>query len=200
LNVLNDVPSWVWTILIAIATTIVVEYAAKPRLEARKARLLRDRNQLDDLIFAFQGVGLRLGALVSTPIFVDELIQTVYESQLDELVDELASAIKALTRLSPWFAQRHADHIGKAAYFLSYIEGLARSARKGSSEADGLLRQHGAELEKFDVYFRVYVGLHDSVEPWWKRLFWRAFLRRDYEKASAEVVDEIRRRNLLSGS
>ena len=43
---------------------LVVEYFAKPRLEARKSRLIRDRQQIDEVIFAFQKAAMLAAALL----------------------------------------------------------------------------------------------------------------------------------------
>ena len=51
-------------VLVALITTLVVEYFAKPRLEARKSRLIRDRQQIDEVIFAFQKAAMLAPALL----------------------------------------------------------------------------------------------------------------------------------------
>lgn len=45
----------------ALVTTLMVEYLAKPRLDARKERLLRDRRQIDQVVFGLQKLGLHMG-------------------------------------------------------------------------------------------------------------------------------------------
>lgn len=99
---LDWVPTWVWTILIAVATTVVVEFAAKPRLEARKARLLRDRTQIDEVIFTVQGVAMQLGALLEIPTgSTTPLRFAIYTEQVKELAESAANARRAISRLSP---------------------------------------------------------------------------------------------------
>lgn len=189
---LDWVPPWVWTILIAIVTTVVVEYAAKPRLEARKARLLRDRTQIDEVIFAMQGLAMQLGGLLTVPTGATTPLQfAIYTEQVKEISAAASAARTAISRLSPWFAMNHAAHVGRTVGYLAYIEGLARSTLEGASGGDAALRDAGGQLDKFDVYFRVFVGLHDSQEPWIKRAFWRAATRRTYERQSAATVEAI---------
>lgn len=50
-------------VMVALLTTLVVEYAAKPRLEARKARILRSRAEVDEFVQGSQKLGPLVHAL-----------------------------------------------------------------------------------------------------------------------------------------
>lgn len=167
-------------IIVALLTTIVVEAFAKPRLEARKARLIRDRQQLDELIYAFQKVSLLGSSLLSQPQMTSRF-KDIVSSQLDDFVASIDALLSCLSRLSPKYVGKHKTHIGRTASFMGYLKGLAVSARQSEgSELEGL-RSAVGYLERFDVYFLVHLDFKDSQEKLIKRLFWKNFSAKDYE-------------------
>lgn len=170
-------------VLVALATTLVVEYAAKPRLEARKARILRSRADVDEFVYACQRLGLMGGALPTgsqmraTPDLVEYARQAV--TDMDAAA---AEATRVLSRLSVRYVSAHVDHIAKTATFLGFVRGRCHGAAVDPMTAVDGLKSLVGELENFDLYFRVHLGLGDSQEPFIKRVFWRAATQTDYAK------------------
>lgn len=177
-------------VFVSLATTLVVEYAAKPRLEARKARILRSRAEVDEFVYAAQGLGLLAGALPDSiqlrksPALVEYARESI--SELDTAAIE---ATRVLSRLSVRYAIAHHDHIAKTATFLGFVRGRCHSAASHPAESVDDLKAVAGDLEYFDVYFRVHLGLGDSQEPLVKRLFWRAATQDEYaERADATLA------------
>lgn len=168
-------------VLVALATTLVVEYAAKPRLEARKARIMRSRAEVDEFVYACQRLGLLAGALPAssqlraTPDLVEYAVKAV-----TELDAAAAEATRVLSRLSVRYAIAHGNHIAKTATFLGFLRGRCHSASADPLRTVDELKDVAGDLEKFDVYFRVHLGFGDSQEPVIKRVFWRAVTQHDY--------------------
>ena len=177
-------------ILVALATTLVVEYAAKPRLEARKARILRNRAEVDELVYACQKLALLGGALPdtsqlrATPALVDYSREAVAE-----LGVAAAEATRVLSRLSVRYAMVHGAHIAKTATFLAFLRGRCHGASVDPLVGVDELKDLVGDLGDFDVYFRVHLGLGDSQEPLIKRVFWRASTQSDYARqADATLI------------
>lgn len=177
-------------VFVALITTLVVEYAAKPRLEARKARIIRSRVEVDEFVYAAQRIGLLTGALPdseqmkTTPGLVEYARHAI-----TELDDAVGDAARVLARLSIRYASTHGEHIAKTATFLGFLRGRCRlSATEPERRVDDL-KAVASDLEHFDVYFRVHLGLRDSQEPLLKRLFWRVVTQDDYsDGANAALV------------
>jgi hypothetical protein len=95
-------------VLVALATTLVVEYAAKPRLEARKARILRSRAEVDEFVYAAQRLGLLTGALPDSGQLQrnPDLVGYAREA-ISELQNAAADATQVLSRLSLRYAMAH---------------------------------------------------------------------------------------------
>ncbi|HTN99190.1 MAG TPA: hypothetical protein VL068_00840, partial [Microthrixaceae bacterium] len=77
-------------VLVALATTLVVEYAAKPRLEARKARIIRSRAEVDEFVYVAQRIGLLTGALPDS-----EQVRSIpgLDEYLRHAIEELDTAV-----------------------------------------------------------------------------------------------------------
>lgn len=168
-------------VLAAIATTLVVEYAAKPRLEARKARILRSRSEVDEFVYAAQRLGLLAGALPTRTRLQQTPALVAYAREAVVDLDNAAKdATAVLSRLSTRYAIVHSNHIAKTATFLGFLRGLCHAASAEPLEYIDNLKVVVGELERFDVYFRVHLGLGDSQEPMIKRLFWRVATQDEY--------------------
>jgi hypothetical protein len=175
--------SLVTPVLVALATTLVVEYAAKPRLEARKARILRSRAEVDEFVYAAQRLGLLAGALPdSRQIRAHPGLEDYAREAIAELDAAAGEAVRVLSRLSARYAVAHGLHVAKTASFLGYLRGSCHGAAARPADHVDRLKDLVGDLENFDVYFRVHLGLGDSQEPLVKRLFWRAATQRDYAK------------------
>ncbi|MGO3886050.1 MAG: hypothetical protein ACTJHU_07120 [Mycetocola sp.] len=106
-------------VITAVLTTIVVEHFAKPKLEARKHRLIRDRQQVDEVIFAFQKAGLTLGSIIMTgdkPS--NSIIATVRKERISQLAHDLDHLENTFSRLSVRFVSKHKEHIGLTLFFI----------------------------------------------------------------------------------
>jgi hypothetical protein len=173
-------------VLVALITTLVVEYTAKPALEARKARIIRDRQQIDEVIFAFQRVSLLGSSFPQQSLIAihPELssMRTVAISGVDQAILALQDAF---SRLSVNYVDKHSAHIRRTAWFLGHLKATTKHALDDPVRGGDKLYREIADLELFDVYFRVHVGLRDSQEPLVKRLFWRSATARSYEAAAA---------------
>lgn len=179
---------------VALFTTLAVEYFAKPRLDARKERLLTDRRNLDELIYRFQKLALTLGSVPPLPA-VGETEHELMAAMRDQFVSQVGLAAQdttdALSRLSPRYAQKHHAHIGRTAQFLGYITGVAATGKQDVHYAAAELAPLGDSLELFDVYFRANVGLQDSQEPWIKRWFWLHNTAAEYEAAAQRKLEQL---------
>jgi hypothetical protein len=170
-------------VLVALATTLAVEYAAKPRLEARKARILRSRAEVDEFVYAAQRLGLLAGALPDSGQLqgIPDLMGYAREA-ISELDAAAADATRVLSRLSLRYAIAHQAHIAKTARFLGFLRGRCHVASEDPVARVDDLKDVAGDLEYFDVYFRVHLGLGDSQEPLVKRLFWRVATQDEFEK------------------
>jgi hypothetical protein len=168
-------------VLVALATTLVVEYAAKPRLEARKTRILRSRSEVDEFVYAAQRLGLLTGALPGRRQLDDNPALIGYAREAVSDLDRAAGdATRVLSRLSVRYAIAHGEHIAKTATFLGFLRGRCHAVSVDPVEQVDSLKEVAADLEHFDVYFRVHLGLGDSQEPLIKRLFWRVASQDEY--------------------
>ena len=181
-------------IAVALFTTLVVEYFAKPQLDARRERILTDRRQIDELIYSFQKLAMTLGSVLPPPRAgaAEHQLMGVKRSELVERVGAAADeTIVAMSRLSPRYVQKHSAHIGRTTLFLAYVVGTAATGKHDANYAAVALTPLASALEYFDVYFRANVTLQDSQEPWMKRWFWRHNTSGDYEAASQKKLEEL---------
>jgi hypothetical protein len=75
-------------------------------------------------------------------------------------------------------------HIAKTARFLGFLRGRCQLASTDPVTSVDDLKDIAGDLEFFDVYFRVHLGVGDSQEPLVKRLFWRLTTQNDFEKGA----------------
>jgi len=190
-------PTNLWTafvtpIVVALLTTLVVEYFAKPRLDARKERLIRDRRQLDELVYGFQKIGLVYGSLPSPrqrirAAFTDEaLMKSLLDAEMS-----IQTTLDAMSRLSMRYAIAHTEHISRTSLFLGYLLGMTRSTDATAPDDVENLKKVASQLEHFDTYFRVYVGLEDSQEALIKRVFWRMSTAKEYREDAIATLDRL---------
>ena len=181
-------------VLVAIATTLIVEYFAKPKLEARKARLIRDREQLDKIVFDFQHIALSVGAIPDYDLLKkNKILQRHYEIMLEEAKSGLYQLLKDLSKLSTRFVMNHKEHMNKTSlyigYLLSQVELIQESDKKWGKPAEQnlkMLKEDASKMELFDKYFLVYPYLIDSQEKWYRRRFWQFFT----QKFNSNQIDE----------
>jgi hypothetical protein len=186
--------SFLVPIAVALVTTLLVEYFAKPRLEARKERLLRDRRQIDELVFGFQKIGIVFGALPEPntleAMYIDDEVWVEILGRAEQAVSE---SIDSMSRLSSLYVEKHRMHFRRTSLYLGNLMGLTLGAQRQVGLDLRPLKEAASELEHFDTYFRVYVGLADGQERWIKRWFWKKFTARSYE---AEAVETLRKLGL----
>lgn len=145
-----DVP-----VLVALITTLVVEYFAKPRLEARKSRLIRDRQQIDEVIFAFQKA-----AMLAPALLPDEYIthhpntSAVKRRQIERLAPAVDALFDATARLPSQFIARHSWQVGAASFFVAYFAGLVWSELESERPNGDHLRAAGSDISEFDASSR----------------------------------------------
>lgn len=177
-------------VVVALATTLVVEYSAKPRLEARKSRILRSRAEVDEIVFAAQRIGLLAGSLPRPErMAVHPALLLFAEQTTRELGLAAGEARNLLARLSPRYAVRHAPHLARTAVFLGFLQSRCTWALEDLPARIGEVLSVAEDLEAFDTYFRVYLGFRDSQEPLIKRLFWRLATQDDFLRTADEVLE-----------
>lgn len=176
-------------VIAAVITTLLVEYFAKPKLEARKARLLRDREQFDRIIFSFQRISASLAALPSAEQLRNDSVYQKYASiMLDESRAALYELMREMSHLTSIYVTNHHEHVSKTMKFIGYL--LAKvelciddKKRLGLTE----LKEIAGNLELFDIYYLVYVYMYDSQESHTRRILWRIFKK----KSNNEKIDEL---------
>lgn len=177
-------------VLVAVLTTLVVEYFAKPRLEARKMRLTRDRQQIDEVIFAFQKV-----ALIASSIIPDERVSesrdfaVIQRRQLEQLPPAVERVIDAVSRLPSHYVGKHSSHLGMTIRFVSFLYGAAASEMEKDVPDTGRIRQLGGEVSELDAYFAAHASFRDSQEPWIKRSSSRRFMAKEYREAAEALLE-----------
>lgn len=177
-------------VVTALLTTIVVEYLAKPRLESRKARLIRDRQQIDEVVFAFQKAGLALGAVMPGDDLPEESLERrIHQKQVIDLGDDLRTLIDALSRLPGRYVRTHREHIAWTARYLGYAQALASLAGDGHYVDDATLRQVADDMPAFDTYFVANADFHDSQEPLIKRWVWKHFTAKSYRETARATME-----------
>jgi len=178
-------------VIVALLTTLVVEYFAKPRLEARKARLIRDRQQIDEVIFAFQKTALLAAALLpDDTVDVRPEIKEIQMRQLSRLEPTIEAISDAIARLPTQFVATHSWHVGAASYYASFFSALVWIEMHSASPQVNRLREIGKDISEFDAYFAAHASFRDSQEPWAKRAFSRRFMKRDYRLQAQLVLEK----------
>ena len=78
-------------VLVALLTTLAVEYLAKPRLDARKERITSSRRQVDNVVHGFQLAGMLIGSLLNVPETRDERWRSYVDDRLRRLDESLTT-------------------------------------------------------------------------------------------------------------
>ncbi|WP_132048708.1 hypothetical protein [Curtobacterium sp. PhB136] len=179
------VRAFVLPIVLAIVTTFAVEYLAKPALEARKARLLRGRQQFDEVIYGFQKLVLLMSSMIddATARQSPELgaVQRQQAADASQASQELFAAVSQLP--SGWVA-KHRVHMRRTALYVSYVRGLLIAGSGTEVPSMDHARSLGEGISNFDAYFLTFATLRDSQPPLIKRAFSKVFMRGDYERAA----------------
>lgn len=178
-------------IVVAILTTLIVEYFAKPWLEARKERLIRNRKQIDEVVFQFQKVSGSIATLL--PDENNHPLKSRHNNvMLNNAKDGLYGIMEALSRLPYRYVKKHGEHIGKTMLFVGYILSQVERAMGldimtlGAKNIDHI-KCLALNLEHFDIYFLANISSQDTQEKWYRRLFWNC----SEKKKSESKVDKI---------
>ena len=184
--------SLLFPILAAILTTLAVEYFAKPWLEARKERLIRNRQQIDEVIFQFQKVSGSMAALLPDNL-KHPLKERHNEAMRANARDGLYGILEAISRLPHRYAEKHSNHISKTMLFIGYLiahvengigtHPLSVEARKVDS-----LKAIASDLQYFDVYFLANVSSNDSQEKWYRRVYWNQFSKKEASQETETII------------
>lgn len=189
-NVLGYLPGIGVAVVTALLTTVILEYLAKPRLEARKARLIRDRQQIDEVIFGFQRVGLALGSVVPADHLPDgDILRGIHQQQVVALGPLIEQLFVSIGRLPVSYVHKHGEHIAMTSKFLGFAWSRPEIAAQGEYVPDSWIRQIANDMPKFDTYFVVHVDFHDSQEPLIKRLFWKWFTAKQYRADAVATME-----------
>ena len=176
-------------VIVALITTLAVEYLAKPRLEARKARLIRDRQQIDEVVFAFQRAALGCGSLLPD-VLIDARPQyrDIQRQQLKVLETAFAGIEVAMGRLPKGFVTRHDDHVRKTSRFVGFMRGTILAELERTPVKLDAIKAMGEELSELDVYFVAHVTIRDSQEWFVRRFYVKHFKATEMAKQSTEVL------------
>lgn len=174
-----NIDTTIWSSLIlpvaaAILTTLIVEYFAKPKLEARKTRLVNNRQQLDEVIYQFQKTSLAFGALLA-----DERRHAAKERHnslmLEDAFNGLQDIRESISRLSHGYVEKHSDHISKTSIYIGYLLSQVDAAMHSKMQSTPIddLKKDAEQLSHFDTYFLANINVGDGQERWFRRLYWR---------------------------
>lgn len=190
-DLINDfvVQAVVLPVLVALATTVVIEYVAKPTLDARTTRKLRNRQQFDEVVFGFQKLVLLLSSTLddTTARRSDELaaVQKAQGADASQAAHEL---IAAFSQLSSSWVGAHKAHVSRAALYVSFVRGLLIAAASDEEPKFDYARSLAAGVSDFDAYFLAFATLKDSQPPLIKRVFSRWLMRSDYDTAALRAL------------
>lgn len=194
-----EIPDEVWMpIVVALVTTLIISPLVglyiKPRIEARQQRLIRDRQQIDEVIFKFQKLSLSISTLVPKVPKNNELLAGHNAVMLQQAQVSAYELNDALSRLSPLYVQKHRQHIGSTMLFTGYLLGHITAARAQvlTSKLINDLKDTASNLESFDVYFRANVSLVDSQEKWYRRLYWYLFSQKATQAQANKVLEKYK--------
>lgn len=179
-------------IIVAIITTLLVEYFAKPGLEARKVRILRDRQQYDKIIFCFQRISASISSLPDDNKANDnKVLKKLVVIMLNESRDALYELLKEMSQLSATYVVNHKEHVSKTMQYIGYLLATVELCVEDNRKIDLLeLKKIAKNLELFDVYYLVYVYMYDSQESSIKRMFWRVFTRKGNDRKIDQLLNE----------
>jgi hypothetical protein len=178
-------------VVAAVLTTGVVEYFAKPVLEARKARLLRDRQQFDEVVFAFQKLVLLMAAMLDDATARKSAeLAAVQKQQAADATQASQELIAAMSRLPSAWVERHHAHVSRTVHYVGFVRGILVSGSSKLAPSMDYARSLSAGLSCFDSYFVAFATLRDSQPAWYKRSFSRRFMRSDYEHDALMALRE----------
>jgi hypothetical protein len=196
--------SVIWTLVLAavtsLLTTVVVEYVARPSLEARKARMLRAQ----DAFLALTGALDRLAYLflqlpTRSEVQAKPLVAPFRRTRITELVKAADAADEALTRLPIVYVVKHGSHIGRTAQVLGYMRAALLDLEEDGVAGDDALRETFDGFEYIRVYFEIYPTIRDPRQNPLARWFWRRTQRRRYVSEAQRFVDGLGRGKRDSG-
>ena len=176
-------------VLVALATTVVIEYAAKPSLDARTTRKLRNRRQFDEVIFGFQKLVLLLSSTLddSTARGSAELA-AVQKAQAADASQAAQELFAALSQLSSSWVEHHRVHVSRTSLYVAYVRGMLIAASSADEPSFDRAKHLAAGISEFDAYFLAFATLKDSQPPLIKRVFSRWFMRSDYNAAAVAAL------------
>lgn len=186
----------IWTLVLAavtsLVTTFVVEYLARPSLEARKARMLRSQDAFLALTGALDCLSY-LAIQLPTPADVSArpMLKSFRRSRLLELVKAADAADDALTRLPVVYVAKHGEHIGRTAQVLGYIRAALLDIEEGGSRGDSALIETFEGFGYVRDYFEIYPTIRDLRQAPQARWFWRRTQRRSYVSNARQYVESL---------
>ena len=175
-------------ILVALVTTLSIEYFAKPTLDARRQRIIRGADAVDRIIYQFQVLGLQLGIAVHSSSN-DPVTVAAREAALAEIKLGVSGMIEAIARLPVLYVQKHSEHIRLCAYYFGYLRGLLEENLALITSEQ--LTQVENDITVLDQYFRVYPNAGANIEPVLKRIYWRLANKSQNKKTVLGVISRI---------
>jgi len=159
----------------AIAVTVAVEYFAKPRLEARKERILSAHRSRDELIAALVPIAQAAEMLLGeTPKDVSREMRDRFRAERQRQYDRLQEQVQHLY-----------DDVGR--YSGTYVSTYMNLVMRFVMNAQGVMLSARTQHEKARLIKAMTVPMATVLSPSWRRLMAVA-------RAKAEVVramDEI---------
>ena len=122
-------------VLTALLTTLVVEYFAKPQLEARKERLIHNRNQIEEVIFLFQELGLTLGSLGFNKKADFRKLASYIEKQVEHALLVAEKLQAAIPRLQLKYALKNKKHIASGMILMGELLAALYSLQEATAKA-----------------------------------------------------------------
>lgn len=176
-------------VLVALATTVVIEYVAKPSLDARTTRKLRNRQQFDEVVYGFQKLVLLLSStLDDATARASAELAAVQKAQAADASQAAQELIAAFSQLSSSWVGLHNSHVARAALYVSFVRGLLIAASSEDEPKFDYAKSLAAGVSDFDAYFLAFATLRDSQPPLIKRVFSRWFMRSDYDAAALRAL------------
>jgi hypothetical protein len=116
------VPTWLSTILIALATTVVTQYALAPRLEARKRRMLAAhewRDQFNAGLLTIETAAARLQT-IDVPDGASTTVRSAVQQERQRWLAQIDEASRYLVDHLEQYALRYIDWGGLQALAIKY--------------------------------------------------------------------------------
>ena len=191
IDLINDplVQAIALPVLVALATTVVIEYVAKPSLDARTTRKLRNRQQFDEVVYGFQKLVLLLSStLDDATARASAELAAVQKAQAADASQAAQELIAAFSQLSSSWVGLHKTHVARAALYVSFVRGLLIAASSKDEPKFDHAKSLAAGVSDFDAYFLAFATLRDSQPPLIKRVFSRWFMYSDYDAAALRAL------------